>query len=302
MAAMTASRRLIGLAGCGRWGRHIVRDLIELGCEVIVADPSDDVRREAREGGAAGVVARVADLPAIDGAVVATPTRTHAAIVEALLAREIPIFCEKPLTADQASASLLAAMAPDHLFVMDKWRYHPGVEMLARIARAGELGPVRGLRTTRVGEASRHDVDPIWALAPHDLSIALEILGRLPEPRRAVPAAATGLIAMLGDDPWMVFEVSGLNQTRRREVQLHCRDGLAVLTDAFSDHVRVIRADGGSEHRPISAELPLSRELRAFLDHLDGGPAPRSSAREGADIVHAIARLRALAGIGEESP
>jgi len=297
---MTASRRRIGLAGCGRWGRHILRDLIDLGCKVIVADPSEDVRREAREGGAADVVARVAELPAIDGAVVATPTRTHAAIVEALLAREIPIFCEKPLTADHASASRLAAMAPAQLFVMDKWRYHPGVEMLARIARAGELGPVLGLRTTRLGEAARHDVDPIWTLAPHDLSMALEILGHLPEPRRAVPTA-TGVIAMLGDDPWMVLEVSGLNQTRRREVQLHCRDGLAVLTDAYSDHVRLIRANGGSEHRPISPELPLRRELRAFLDHLDGGPPPRSTAREGADIVRAIERLRGLAGIGEES-
>jgi len=304
MATMTASRRIIGLAGCGRWGEHILRDLVALGCEVIVADPSDHARHRALEGGACGAVAGVAELPAIDGAVIATPTRTHAAMVEALVAREVPIFCEKPLTADRASASRLAALVPAHLFVMDKWRYHPGVEMLAQIARSSDLGQVCGLRTTRVGEASRHDVDPVWTLAPHDLSIALEILGHIPEPRRAVPerlgTAATGMIAMLGDDPWMLLEVSGMNHARRREVQLHCRHGLAVLADAYSDHVRVLRADGRSERRPISAELPLTRELRAFLHHLDGGPAPRSTAREGADVVDTIARLRALAGIGEE--
>jgi hypothetical protein len=49
------------------------------------------------------------------------------------------------------------------------------------------------------------------------------------------------------------------------------------------------------ERRPISIELPLQRELRAVLDHLRGGPPPRSSAAEGARIVARIAQLHALA-------
>ena len=48
---------------------------------------------------------------------------------------------------------------------------------------------------------------------------------------------------------------------------------------------------------PISTELPLLRELRAFVEHLRGGPPPRSSAREGAEIVETIAELRSLAGL-----
>ena len=47
----------------------------------------------------------------------------------------------------------------------------------------------------------------------------------------------------------------------------------------------------------MSPELPLLRELRAFLDHLDGGPPPRSSAAEGAAIVRTISELRLLAGL-----
>jgi hypothetical protein len=43
--------------------------------------------------------------------------------------------------------------------------------------------------------------------------------------------------------------------------------------------------------------MPLLRELRAFLEHLDGGPPPRSSAAEGTRIVEVVEGLRALAGI-----
>ena len=49
--------------------------------------------------------------------------------------------------------------------------------------------------------------------------------------------------------------------------------------------------------RPISGEWPLLRELRSFVNHLRGGPPPRSSAADGAAIVGRVAELRALAGL-----
>jgi hypothetical protein len=51
------------------------------------------------------------------------------------------------------------------------------------------------------------------------------------------------------------------------------------------------------ERRPISSELPLERELRAFVGHLTGGPPPLSCATDGAAEVAAIGRLRELAGV-----
>ena len=299
----------VGLVGCGRWGQHILRDLVSLGCEVIVVDSSQDSRRLALEAGAASVITTIADLSPVAGVVVATPTSTHAAVIEELQDRGVPIFSEKPLTADRASAARLAELAPARLFVMDKWRYHPGVEMLREIARSEELGPALGLRTTRVGWANPHsDVDPIWILAPHDLSIALEVFGNIPTPRAAIAerlnGTPTGLVGVLGSDPWMVLDVSILDPVRRREIRLHCRDGVAVLSDAYSDHIRVTRgfdsrprAACAPELRPISTEPPMLRELRAFLRHVEGGPPPRSSAAEGAMIVNAVSDLRDLAGV-----
>ena len=145
---------VVGLVGCGRWGQHILRDLVTLGCEVPVVARSQESRARAEGGGARELVGDIASLPRVDGVVVATPTSTHAAVVEEALELGVPIYCEKPLCDDPAAAERLAESGAGRLFVMDKWRYHPGVQELAAIARDGRLGSVSGLRTVReIGRA-----------------------------------------------------------------------------------------------------------------------------------------------------
>jgi predicted dehydrogenase len=113
-----------------------------------------------------------------------------------------------------------------------------------------------------------------------------------------------GLVGLLGTDPWHALELSTRSAERRREVILVCEEGIAVLPNAYSDHLQIFRSGDATEttapepeQRPLSGELPLLRELQAFLEHLDGGPPPRSSAAEGAAAVRAITELRALAGL-----
>jgi predicted dehydrogenase len=295
---------VVGLVGCGNWGRHILRDLVALGCEVPVVARSDESKVRAREGAAAAIVQSVASLPRLDGAVVASATSAHAAVIDELLALGVPVFCEKPLTDDPAEANRLAALAPDTLFVMDKWRYHPGVRELAAIARERRLGTVAGLVTRRVGWGNIHDdVDAVWVLAPHDFAIALEIFGALGRPEAAVAHAfgsrveqLTGLLR--GADWWHTLEVSARSPKRRRVIELHCEGGVAVLSDGWAEHVSVFTDghEGVAEQRvEARGELPLLAELRAFVEHLGGGPPPRSSAAEGAAVVAAIAELRTLA-------
>src|SRR5262249_51392444 len=170
---------------------------------------------------------------------------------------------------------------------------HPGVQLLGEIARSGEIGPIVGLRSTRTNWTSpRTDVDSIWNLAPHDLTLAIEILGSIPTPRAAVAEVhdgrAVGMTALLGDEPWLVFDVSNRYRDKRREVRVHGRDGVAVMADPDSGRIDITRGDLTSstsdaitEVRACSTQSALTNQLAAFLGFIDGGPPPRSSADEG---------------------
>jgi predicted dehydrogenase len=220
-----------------------------------------------------------------------------------------PVFCQKPLTADPVSARALADAAGDRLFVMDLWRHHPGVEALAAMVRDGRYGAVRAVELERLGWGCAHpDVDPVWVLAPHDLSIVQELLGALPAPVAAradrAHGVARGLVALLGDDPWVTVAVSSRAAERRRRVRVLFEDGVAELGGAYADRVtvhpvrdRLDPAVPEPEVVAISTELPLRRQLAAFLGHLDGGPPPRSRAADAAHAVEVLGALRAMAGI-----
>lgn len=273
----------------------------------VVARSEASIER-AREGGASAIVPAIDALGEVDGVVVSTPTATHAEVVGEALELGVPVFVEKPLTDDVAAARRLAEAAPDRLFVMDKWRYHPGVLELARIARSGELGAPVGIHTRRVTLGHRYsDVNTVWIHAPHDLAIALEILGEVPQPRSAVPELVggeiAGLTAVLGDSPWVVIEVSAIAPAHRRELRLVCEGGVAQLDGAEAGAVVVGRAgqiDSDSvERRSIGDEMPLLAELRAFVEHLRGGPPPRSSAADAVAIVEAVAAMIELTGAEE---
>ena len=279
-------------------------DLGTLGCDVAVVARSAESKGRAKAGGATAVVDRIASLPTVDGVIVATPTSTHADVLDEVLGLGVPVFCEKPLCDEPAAAAQLAELAADRLFVMDKWRYHPGILELAAIAREERLGAVSGLSTVRVDWGSPHDdADPVWVLAPHELAIALEVMGSVPSPQVAVAqwlgGDAVWLSAVLtGSGWWHTLEVSARSPARKRRIELHCADGVAVLADGWDEHVMVVTdgAQGAEETRvETPGELPLLAELRMFIAHLAGGPAPKSSVHEGAAIVAAITELRELA-------
>jgi predicted dehydrogenase len=290
----------------------VLRDLVSCGCIVEVVAVSPDSVDNARRGQAARIVTRIAELGPTDAVIVVTPATTHVAVVEEVLARwpAMPIYTEKPLSTDPSLAAIVAGVHAANVFVMHKWRYHPGVLELAAIARGGELGAVVGLRVTRAQWAfPARDIDPLWTHLPHVLSIGLEILGAIPEPRCARIDRAgndlTGVTAIMGDRPWLEVHDSVRGLETRREVQLYCEGGTARLRDSYADAIEVVRAGSlddmragaTPEKRPVSTKLPLLAQIEAFLDFVRGrGPAPKGTAAEDAAIVQAIETLICLAG------
>ena len=296
----------VGLVGCGWWGRNILRDLLALGCVVEVADPGSRYPCD----GAHRVVSNLENLDSgLDGYVIATPSPSHEEVILALARRGRPIFCEKPLALDVNGAERLAAALGDRLFVMHKWAYHGGIQALRAIAQQGELGPVHGVYTRRLqwGKPAA-EADAVWELAIHDLTIIREIMGGLP------PVAAAralmhrgelhGVTAILGEAPFAHLEVGAHWPGVERRVRVAFEGGLAMLDDPLADHISVVRGAprAGERHdpdslerRPIDMEWPLIKELRAFVDHLRGGPPPPTNARAGAEVVASLDGIRRAA-------
>jgi predicted dehydrogenase len=305
----------VGLVGCGQWGGFILRDLVQLGCRTWVVARSPASVERARGHGAQAIVADLEALPRdLDGYVVAVPTTRHAAVTAALLERGAPIFVEKPFTSDPAELHDVAARGKGRVFVMHKWRYHPGVEALAELVRSRRLGAVLSIECRRLGwGSSQGDVDPIWVLAPHDLSIVLHLLGALPAPRwahaeRNGDGAVCGMRAQLGGDPaafipTAFIHVSSREPRQDRSVLVACEAGTALLADSYADHVAIRRGNGfepgqgDTDSIAISTELPLLRELRCFIEHLAGGPPPNTDIAEEVALIETLLALRRMAGV-----
>lgn len=297
----------VGLIGCGAWGRHILRDLKACGATVHVVAPSERSRRHASEHHADSIVGRTDQLPPVDGYIVAAPTSLHAEIIEALLPSGCPIFTEKPMTADPASVRRIAAAAGDRVFVMDKWRYHPGIERMRQEIAGGTVGDVLGIHIQRWGWGCPHrDVNAIWILMPHDLSIVLHWLGDIPPLRFVQPTLpgpiGTGLVAQLGaaGGPPITIDMSIAAPEHRRTFTIVGSQASLELRDSYDTVIRVRRgapADPAAmaETIEIAQDLPLLLEIRAFLAHLDGGPPPMSSAKEACLIVDRLAEIEAAA-------
>jgi predicted dehydrogenase len=300
----------IGLIGCGAWGKYILRDLKQLGCEVWVVARSERSQNHARSFGADKIVNNVNNLDGLAACVIATPTEIRYEYCATLLNKfpTIPLFVEKPLSNNLVEAQTLFALPnSQNIFVMDKWRYHAGVLKMASIAKEGVLGKIMGLQLTRVSWGLIHeDSNTVWHLMPHDIAIAYEILGVFPKPIYAQKDITKGQIRGMKanlltekDDIWVHIEVSDRSPVRKREIKLIGEDGIAILGDSYQNTITIY--DTNKTDREVTnsqkeiefvANMPLYDELAAFVGYVKKElPPPKSNIQEAIQNVAIIDQL-----------
>jgi len=120
----------------------------------------------------------------LDAIVVATPPATHFRIARDCLQRGLHVLVEKPLTLNSRDAEELIEMAETRsltLMVGHTFEYNPAVRALREIIKSGELGQVYYIDTVRASLGLfQRDLNVLWDLAPHDVSILLYLLGHDP--------------------------------------------------------------------------------------------------------------------------
>jgi predicted dehydrogenase len=189
----------IGLAviGAGYWGPNLVRTGLatpELQLEWLC--DLDEERAKAVLGRYTTVRAtasyeQVLADPAVSAVAIATPAATHFDLVRAALEVGKHVLVEKPLTSSVSEAVKLAGLAERSGLVLmcdHTYCYTPAVQRIRELIRGGEIGELQFVDSVRINLGLvQPDIDVLWDLAPHDLSI-LDFV--LPEEMTPVAVAA----------------------------------------------------------------------------------------------------------------
>jgi len=180
----------IAQVGYGYWGPNLARNFAQLPGAALtyMVDANPDARATAQRlygcQGVATLAEALAD-PAVDAVVLATPARTHHVLATAALEAGKHVFIEKPLamSVEEGQAIVeLAAQQARVLMVGHVFEYNPAVHYIKQAIDAGDLGEVYYLYSRRVNLGRvQSDINALWSIAPHDISIALHLLGQPPE-------------------------------------------------------------------------------------------------------------------------
>src|SRR5947209_51563 len=179
-----------GVIGWGYWGPKIARNLDSLPRSMVTMVADIDAHRLATSAerlSSVRLTTHVEDVfhSDVDGVVIATPVRTHYRLAKEALLHGKHVLVEKPLTANVAEAEELVALAEQRhriLMVGHTFEYNPGVNELRKLVQSGDLGKIYCIEAERLNLGLfRSDINVIWDLAPHDISILLYVLGKQPE-------------------------------------------------------------------------------------------------------------------------
>jgi predicted dehydrogenase len=171
----------VGVIGYGYWGPNLVRNFSGLDSAKVtkVCDRSPAaLKRLAKAYPSVEAVADADDImtsPEIDAVVIATPVSSHYELAKKSLQNGKHIFVEKPFTATSAQSQKLIDLAQKNnlkIMVDHTFLFTGSVRKIKQLVDDGVLGHLYYYDSTRVNLGLfQHDVNVIWDLAPHDLSI-----------------------------------------------------------------------------------------------------------------------------------
>lgn len=316
----------VGVVGCGYWGPNLIRNFNQLRESEVIACadlaegrlahmkslyPHVETTRDY------GDLVRSRD---IDAVVVATPPRTHFEVAMAALGAGKHVFVEKPLAISGSDCEAMIAKAKEEkliLMVGHTFLYTAAVNKIKDLVKAGELGDILYVNATRVNLGIfQEDINVVWDLAPHDVSILNYILDSHP-----LEVAAHGhsyIRQNVEDIAYLHLEypgsimahvhVSWLNPNKIREITVVGSKKMLVYDDISSlEKIRIY--DKGVTVQPhydtfgefqlsyrfgdifipkLDDSEPLKVACQHFVDCTKTGVEPKSSGQHGLEVVRVI--------------
>ena len=310
--------------GTGYWGKNLVRNFYNLpGCRLRVCcdlDPDLLAKNAILYPGVSLTqdYSQVLEDPSVDAVVLASPAVKHYEMAKLALEAGKHAYVEKPLTLSADDAEELCEIAEARglvLMVGHLMEYHPGVRKLKQLVEDGSLGDIHYLYAQRLNLGIiRKDENALWSLAPHDVSIALYLLGQEPD---TVSARGESYLQPGIED--VVFcnlhfknramaqiQVSWLDPHKIRQITVVGSQKMAVFDDVeATEKIRIYdKGVNGNDYASYGDALtlrtgditipkidmtePLKTECEHFLSCIKEGKTPRSDGRDGLRVVKVL--------------
>lgn len=265
---MEQKRLKTAIIGVGRWGKNVAREFAAASeLAYFASKESDTVLPNVKRA----TIEEICADSAIEAVAIATPIATHGQLVRTVLESGKHVLCEKPLAETSAEAHTLVQLAKhkDRILMTGYvFIYHPVYQELKRLADGKTLKRVECVW-------KKYGTFTEWIemnLLTHHLSLACDLLG-MPESasvtRREAGETKCDRVEVTLSYKGCEF-ISNIDRLSKEKSH--------IITATFEDGTKLTWNDTklykGEEVIFKSADTPLAKEIRAFLDVVSGGPVP----------------------------
>jgi predicted dehydrogenase len=277
----------VGVIGCGYWGPNLLRNLAENEDAELRWICDLDTQRLVTMGRRYPAARQTNDIKelladsTLDAVVIATPVWTHFPFAQQALTAGKHVLVEKPLTSSVSEAEQLVELAErlgltlmvDHTFV-----YTGAVRKIKEIVDSGELGELLYFDATRINLGLfQNDINVVWDLAPHDLSIMDFVIQRQPETVAAVGSChikegienIAYVILQFSDEFMAHFHFNWLSPVKIRHTLLAGSRKMVVYDDIEpTEKVRIY--DSGVTTVPKESTFDREEAYRTLVSYRTG--------------------------------
>jgi len=304
------------LVGIGRWGKNHAKTLASLGVLSGVVETNPN-RIEQYKKEYPTVIFHQSLKYALEedyaGFVVATPAETHYNIARTILKNKRHLLVEKPLALHAAEARELQSLAKQNnvnLMVGHVLLFHPAIKKIKQLLDADKIGKLQYLYSNRLNLGTiRKEENILWSFAPHDISIFQYLIDK--KPLEVISRGGAFLQSHIHDTTLTSITypeniighifVSWLHPFKEQRLVVIGSKGMLSFEDSSQNKDILfyekgidwvagepIKRDGPTEVIAYDKAMPLTEELRYFVDHLDGTPVTVSDSQNAVDVLEVL--------------
>jgi len=317
----------IAIVGLGNWGQHLARILYQLESLVKCCDLDEKklakFKKQFHGIEFTNSFDEVINDNKTDGIIIASPAVFHHELAKKALLKGKPVFIEKPMTLNSKDGEELVRIAQKQglpLMVGHLLKYHPAIIKIKELIDKGDLGDIYYLYSQRVNLGTiRKDENALWSFAPHDISVALYLLGDDIE-----SVSARGECYLQSGIEDVVFlniryknklmvniQISWLDPYKERKFTIVGSKKMVAFDDMQSTE-KVKIYDKGVSREPgyesygdslslrfgdinipkIDMAEPLKLECKHFIDCIENKKMPHTDGNEGVKVVKILEKAQ----------